>query len=153
MPIISDLIPGFTIHHGSDLDPTVDSWISNSFGGRQKLTMRISWISSDGCYWSKGRMFTREDIKAIMSWTFWSRLTMLKLKRVYTWSLIDKGLVRSLDIFLTISKECKLTRIELEQKTDELKIRLIQDQLTVALRIFILTWIFYTNCYSLLMHW
>ncbi|MBN2667469.1 MAG: hypothetical protein JXR67_13235, partial [Bacteroidales bacterium] len=50
---------------------------------------------------------------------------------VYLDPSVGKGAVRSLDIFLTFNRQNKLTDIELEQRSEELKTRLKQESLNL----------------------
>ena len=88
---------------------------------------------------SKGRIVTKEDIKALCSELFGTELSEVKIKKgVYLDPSPEKGLARSLDIYLTLDKQNKLAGDELEQKTDELKIRLKQESINILpFRVFI----------------
>ena len=128
-----------TIHHGSDLDANSVILITNSFGGRQKLSKEDKLNKLRRMLLSKGRVVTMEDIKALCFEHFGNELSDVEIKKgVHLDPSPEKGLVRSLDIFLTISKQNKLADNELEQKADELKIRLKQESINLLpFRVFI----------------
>lgn len=120
------------IHQGADLDSNSVILISNSFGGKQKLTKEDKLNKLRRMLLSKGRVVTREDIKALCFEQFGKEITNVEIKKgVHLDPSMDKGFVRSLDIYLTINKDSQLTDNELEQKTDELKIRLKQETINL----------------------
>jgi len=119
-----------TVQQGSDLDTNSVIMITNSFGGKQKLSKEDKLNKLRRMLLSKCRVVTREDIKALCFEHFGTELINVEIRKgVQIGTSPEKGLVRSLDIFLTMSKENKLADIELEQKIDELKIRLKQESI------------------------
>jgi hypothetical protein len=128
-----------TVSNGNDLDNKSVILITNSFGGRQKLSREDKLNKLRRSILSKGRVVTIEDIKALCFEHFGSELLEVEIsKGVYLNPDTEKGLVRSLDIFLTIDKQHKYTEVELEQKTEELQIRLKLESINLLpFRIFI----------------
>jgi hypothetical protein len=128
-----------TIHSGSDLDTNSVIMITNSFGARQKLSKEDKLNRLRRMLLSKGRIVTKEDVKALCFEHFGTELSEVEIEKgVYLDPSPEKGLVRSLDIFLTLDKQNKFTGDELEQKVDELKIRLQQQSINLLpFRIFI----------------
>jgi hypothetical protein len=121
-----------TVQNGSDLDTNSVIMITNSFGARQKLSKEDKLNSLRRMLLSKGRIVTKEDIRALCFEHFGAELSDVEIKKgVYLDPSPGKGLVRSLDIFLTMSKENKLADIEVEQKIDELKIILKQESINL----------------------
>jgi hypothetical protein len=121
-----------TIQNGSDLDTNSVIMITNSFGARQKLSKEDKLNRLRRMLLSKGRIVTKEDIKALCFEHFGTELSEVEIKKgVYLDPSPGKGLVRSLDIFLTLDKQNKFTDDELEQKVDELKIRLQQQSINL----------------------
>jgi hypothetical protein len=121
-----------TVHQGSDLDANSVIMITNSFGGKQKLSKEDKLNKLRRMLLSKGRIVTKEDIKALCFEHFGTELSEVEIKKgVYLDPSSEKGLVRSLDIILTLDKQNKLSDIELEQKTDELKVRLKQESINL----------------------
>ena len=128
-----------TIHHGSDLDANSVIMITNSFGGRQKLSKEDKLNKLRRMLLSKGRIVTKEDIKALCFEHFGTELLNVEIKKgVHLDPSPEKGLIRSLDIYLTLNKQNRLPDNELEPKTEELKIRLKQESINLLpFRIFI----------------
>jgi hypothetical protein len=128
-----------TIQNGSDLDTNSVVMITNSFGARQKLSKEDKLNSLRRMLLSKGRIVTKEDIKALCFEHFGTELSEVEIKKgVYLDPSPGKGLVRSLDIFLTFDERDKFTGGKLEQKIDELKIRLQQQSINLLpFRVFI----------------
>ncbi len=128
-----------TVYNGIDLDINSVFLLSNTFGGRQKLSKEDKLNRLRRMLLSKGRIVTREDIKALCFEHFGPVLSEVEIKiGVHHDSSPGKGLLRSLDIYLTIDKQSKFTNEELELKTDELKVRLKQESINLLpFRIFI----------------
>jgi hypothetical protein len=106
--------------------------VTNSFGGRQKLSKEEKLNKLRRTLLSKGRVVTMEDIKALCFEHFGSELSEVEIKKgVHLDPSPEKGLARSLDIYLTLDKQNKLTADDLQQKTDELKIRLKQESINL----------------------
>ncbi|OFY72447.1 MAG: hypothetical protein A2V46_00345 [Bacteroidetes bacterium RBG_19FT_COMBO_42_7] len=128
-----------TIQNGSDLDTNSVIMITNSFGARQKLSKEDKLNRLRRMLLSKGRVVTKEDIKALCFEHFGTELSEVEIKKgVYLDPSPQKGLVRSLDVFLKLDTQDKLTGDELEQKINELKIILKQESLNLLpFRVFI----------------
>jgi len=128
-----------TIQNGSDLDTNSVIMITNSFGARQKLSKEDKLNRLRRMLLSKGRVVTKEDIKALCFEHFGTELSEVEIKKgVYLDPSPEKGLVRSLDVFLKLDTQDKLTGDELEQKINELKIILKQESLNLLpFRVFI----------------
>jgi hypothetical protein len=127
------------VNNGSDLDANSVILITNSFGGRQQLSKEDKLNKLRRLLLSKERIVTKEDIKALCFEHFGADLSDVEIKKgARVDPTPEKGLVRSLDIFLTLKKQNKLTDIDLEQKTEELKIRLKQESINLLpFRVFI----------------
>jgi hypothetical protein len=128
-----------TVNQGTDLDSNSVFLVTNSFGGRQKLSKEEKLNKLRRTLLSKGRIVTAEDIKALCFEHFGSELSEVEIKKgVHLDPSPEKGLVRSLDIYLTLDKQNKFTEDDLEQKTDELRIRLKQESINLLpYRVFI----------------
>jgi len=128
-----------SVHRGSDLDSNSVVMLTNSFGGRPKLSKEDKLNKLRRALLSKGRIVTMEDIKALCYEHFGIGLADVEIKKgVHLDPSAGKGAIRSLDIFLTLNKQSKLTDDELEQKSEELKIRLKQESINLLpYRIFI----------------
>ena len=121
-----------SVAQGSDLDNNSVILVTNSFGGRQKLSKEEKLNKLRRTLLSKGRVVTMEDIKALCFEHFGSELSEVEIKKgVHLDPSPEKGLARSLDIYLTLDKQNKLTADDLQQKTDELKIRLKQESINL----------------------
>lgn len=120
------------IYNGSDIDANSVILVTNSFGGRQKLSKEDKLNKLRRSLLSKGRIVTGEDIKALCFEHFGTELSAVEIKKgVHLDPSPEKGLVRSLDIYLTLDKQSKFSASDLEQKTDELKIALRQGSINL----------------------
>jgi hypothetical protein len=128
-----------TIHHGPDLDNNNVFLVTNTFGGRQKLSKEDKLNKLRIALLSKGRIITVEDIKAHCFEQFGTELLRVEIKKgVHLDDSTKKGLVRSLDIFLTLSKKHSISDENLKQKINEMKIRLKQESINLLpFRVFI----------------
>ena len=128
-----------TVHHGSDLDANSVTLITNTYGGRHKPSREDKLNKLRRMLLSKGRVVTKEDIKALCFEHFGNELLNVEIKKgVHLDPSPEKGLIRSLDIYLTLNKQNRLPDNELEPKTEELKIRLKQESINLLpFRIFI----------------
>lgn len=128
-----------TVHHGSDLDANSVTLITNTYGGRHKPSGEDKLNKLRRMLLSKGRVVTKEDIKALCFEHFGNELLNVEIKKgVHLDPSPEKGLIRSLDIYLTLHKQNRLPDNELEPKTEELKIRLKQESINLLpFRIFI----------------
>ncbi len=128
-----------TVYHGSDLDSNSAITITNSFGGKQKLSKEDKLNRLRRTLLSKGRVVTNEDIEELCFEHFGTDLSDINIKKgVRIDPSAVKGLIRSIDIYLTLNKQTKLTESELEQKTDELIIRLKKESTNLLpFRIFV----------------
>jgi hypothetical protein len=121
-----------TIHHGTDIDPNSVTLLTNTYGGRQKPSREDKLNKLRRMLLSKGRIVTTEDIRALCFEHFGNELSDVEVKKgVYLDPSPEKGLVRSVDIFLTFGVQNKLPENELEHKTEELKIRLMQESINL----------------------
>jgi hypothetical protein len=121
-----------SINRGSDLDNNSVFMVTTSFGGRQKLSKEEKLNKLRRTLLSKGRIVTMEDIKALCFELFGSKLLDVQIKKgVHLDPSPEKGLVRSLDIYLKIDRKININDPDLEQKTDELKVRLKQESINL----------------------
>jgi hypothetical protein len=121
-----------TIYRGSDLDSNSVVLCTNTFGGRQKLTREDKMNKLRRALLSKGRIVTREDVKALCFEYFGPELVQVEIK--YGVQLDNspvKGMVKTLDIYLVLVKHHKLTEDDLQQKTDGLITRLKQESINL----------------------
>jgi len=128
-----------SVHSGNDLDNKSVIMVTNSFGGRQKLSREDKLNKLRRSILSKGRVVTIEDVKALCFEQYGSDLMEVEIKKGVNLDLSsEKGLIRSLDIYLKIDKRFNFTDSELEQKTEELKTRLKMESINLLpFRIFI----------------
>lgn len=127
------------VHQGPDIDYNSVILVTGTSGGRQKLSKEDKLNRLRRMLLSKGRVVTKEDIKALCFEHFGVLLENVEIKRgAHLDPSQGKGPVRSLDIYLIMSRQNKLTENEVGQKIDELKIRLSMESLNLLpFRIFI----------------
>jgi hypothetical protein len=117
-----------TLHQGMDMDPNSIFLITGSFGGRQRMSAEEKINKLRRMLLSKGRIVTMEDIKALCYDHFGADLEDVEIKKgVHLDPSPKKGFVRSIDIHLKFSSQSKLTGAILDQKINELKVRLMQE--------------------------
>lgn len=128
-----------TFHQGPDLDPNSIILLTGSSGGRQRLSAEEKINKLRRMLLSKGRIVTLEDIKALCFDHFGADLEDVIInKGVHLDPSPDKGFVRSLDIHLKFSNQSKLSGAVMAQKTDELKVRLMQESINLLpFRVFV----------------
>lgn len=88
---------------------------------------------------SKGRIVTMEDIKAVCFDHFGNSLEDVVIKKgIYLDPSPDRGFIRSIDIHLKLNEHSQLSVLAVEQKTDELKVKLMQESINLLpFRIFV----------------
>lgn len=128
-----------TLHQGPDLDPNSIFLVTGTFGGRQRMSSEEKINKLRRMLLSKGRIVTLEDIKALCFDHFGADLEDAVIKKgVRLDPSPDKGFVRSIDIHLKLNSQSKLSGVVLEQKTEELKARLMQESINLLpYRIFV----------------
>jgi hypothetical protein len=139
--IANNIRPGtkLTLQQGNDVDPNSIILLTGSFGGRQRLSAEEKINKLRRVLLSKGRIVTIEDIKALCFDHFGAELEDVVIKKgVHLDPLPDKGFVRSIDIHLKLCSQSKLTGAILDQKTGELKEKLMQESINLLpFRIFV----------------
>ncbi|MBN2738648.1 MAG: hypothetical protein JXR70_16825 [Spirochaetales bacterium] len=126
----NNIRPGskLSVHRGMDIDEKSVTLLTQTFGGRQKLSKEDKLNSLRRALLSKGRIVTTEDIKALCFEQFGSDLKTAEVKKgVSLNDLPGKGLSRTLDVHLILKESNNLTSDDIWQKTEELKVRLKQD--------------------------
>jgi hypothetical protein len=130
----NNIRPGtkLSVYKGSDINDKSLSLVTQSAGGRQKLSKEDMLNKLRRTLLSKGRIVTAEDIKALCFEIFGSHLKAAEVKKgVQVESLPGRGLGRTLDVILFLNHKEDLPDEELWHKSETLKTRLIQDSVNL----------------------
>jgi len=128
-----------SVQKGRDLDTNSILLLTNTTGGRQKLSEEDKLNKLRRSLLSKGRIVTREDIKALCFDHFGTDLFKVEIRNgVQAAEGHKMGLVQTLDIFLYLKKQHKLSEEDIYHKTEGLKVGLNQGSINlVVFRVFI----------------
>ncbi len=128
-----------SVYRGRDLSANSVFMLTNTIGGRYKLSEEDKLNKLRRAILSKGRIVTREDIKALCFDHFGKDIDRVEIRNgVEAQSGPKTGLVQTLDIFVTLKKQHKLSVEDLRQKEAELKVLLKQGSINmVPYRLFI----------------
>lgn len=128
------------VYRGRDINTNSVFMLNSTRGGKHSLSEEDKLNKLRRALLSKGRIVTREDIKALCFEHFGKDLSKVEIHNgVEAQTDPKKGLVQTLDIKLTLRKQHKLTEEDLIQKEAELKVLLRQGSINmVEYRIFIL---------------
>jgi len=130
----NNIRPGtkLSVYKGSDINDKSLSLVTQSVGGRQKLSKEDKLNKLRRALLSKGRVVTAEDIKALCFEVFGSYLKAAEVKKgVQVESLPGRGLSRTLDVVLFLNSKEDIPEEELWHKSETLKARLIQDSVNL----------------------
>ena len=130
----NNIRPGtkLNVYKGSDIDDKSLALVTQSAGGRQKLSKEDKLNKLRRALLSKGRIVTAEDIKALCFEIFGSYLKTAEVKKgVQVESLPGRGLSRTLDVVLFLNRKDDLPEEELWHKSETLKTRLMQDSVNL----------------------
>lgn len=121
-----------SLQRGSDLDRNSIVFVSNTMGGRQKLTGEQKKNKLRRSLLSRGRVVTREDIKALCLEEFGDNLKKVEVSHG---KFIDpdpaRGFMRSIDVHLFLKKNTRLSEDEQNEKVDTVKVRLSQESVNL----------------------
>ncbi len=122
------------VYRGRDINANSVYLLTNTIGGRQKLTEEDKLYKLRRALLSKGRIATREDIKALCFELFGKELQKVEIQNgIKAEDGPKKGLVQTLDIVLILKKQHKLNEEDLKHKVDGLKIMLKQGSINMVL--------------------
>jgi hypothetical protein len=130
----NNIRPGtkLSVYKGGDINDKSLSLITQSVGGRQKLSKEDKLNKLRRALLSKGRIVTAEDIKALCFEIFGSHLKSAEVKKgVQLESSPGKGLSRTLDVILYLTHAENLSEEELWHKSESLKTRLVQESVNL----------------------
>ena len=130
----NNIRPGtkLNVYKGSDIDDKSLALVTQSVGGRHKLSKEDKLNKLRRSLLSKGRVVTAEDIKALCFEVFGTQLKAAEVKKgVQVESLPGRGLSRTLDVVLFLNRKDDLPEEELWHKSETLKTRLMQDSVNL----------------------
>ncbi len=128
-----------SVYRGRDLSANSVFLLTNTKGGKQKLSEEDKLNKLRRAILSKGRIVTREDIKALCFDHFGKDIEKVEISNgVEAQSGAKTGLVQTLDIYVLLKKQHKLSAEDLSQKEEELKVLMKQGSINVVIyRLFI----------------
>ena len=137
----NNIRPGskLTVFKGNDLDERSVSLITQTFGGRQKLSKEDKLNTLRRSLLSRGRIVTAEDMKALGFEIMGNDLARAEVKKgVSIEHTPGKGMCRTIDITLFLKEGNALTPEEIWQKTENMKVRLRRESVNLLpYRIFV----------------
>lgn len=127
------------LQRGNDLDRNSIVFVTNSVGGRQKLSGEQKKNKLRRSLLSRGRIVTREDIRLVCLEEFGENLQKVDISLgKYIAPDPAKGFMQSIDVHLFLKKNAKLSDEEQMQKIDTLKVILSQESVNLLpYRVFI----------------
>jgi hypothetical protein len=131
--LANNIRPGtrLSFYRGIDVDENSVILISQTTGGKSKLSKDEKLNSLRRGLLSKGRIVTVEDVKAACYECFGSGLTKVEVKKgVGLGSLPNKGMIRTIDVHLTLKKGFDLSE-DIYQKTESFKSRLKNESMNL----------------------
>jgi hypothetical protein len=137
----NNIRPGtsLSVYRGVDVEDGSVKLLSQTVGGRQKLSHEDKLNTLRRSLLSRGRIVTAEDIKALCFEIFSSDLKWAEVKKGI--SIVHshgKGMSRTLDVYLSLNKDNSLSAEEIRHKTESLKLRLKEDSVNLLpYRVFI----------------
>ena len=128
-----------TVFKGNDLDEKNVSLITQTFGGRQKLSKEDKLNTLRRSMLSRGRIVTAEDMKALGFEIMGNDVARVEVKKgVSLEHSPGKGMCRTIDIYLFLKERNGLTPEEIWQKTENMKVRLRRESVNLLpYRIFV----------------
>jgi len=128
-----------SVHNGVDVEDKSVVFLTQTLGGREKLSREDKLNTLRRSLLSKGRIVTAEDIKALCFEIFSSDLEKAEVKKgVSIVHSHGKGMMRTLDVYLSLIKGHSLSPEEVWHKTENLKLRLKNDSINLLpYRIFV----------------
>lgn len=120
------------LYRGGDFDSKHIALITKTIGGKQKLSKDEKLNSLRRALLSKGRIVTIEDIKALCFEQFGNEITGVEVKKGISLNPTPgKGMSRTLDIYLSLKKNTKLSKEDIWLKSEGLKIHLKQESVNL----------------------
>jgi hypothetical protein len=137
----NNIRPGtkLSVYNGMDVDDKSLVLYTHTVGGRQKLTREDKLNTLRRSLLSKGRVVTKEDIKALCFELFGKDLQNVEVKKgVALDSSPGKGMTRTLDVHLFLKEKNSVSAEDLAYKTRSLKVRLSRESVNLLpYRVFI----------------
>ena len=137
----NNIRPGskLTVYRGVDIDDKSITLITQTIGGKHKLTREEMLNTLRRSILSRGRIVTNEDIKALCYEIFSERLQSVEVKKgVSAVNPYGKGMMRTMDIYLKLKEGTDLSSYNIWQQTENLKTSLKRDSVNLLpYRIFV----------------
>ena len=120
------------VYKGIDLNDNSVVLLTQTVGGRQKLSQEDKLNTLRRSLLSKGRIVTMEDIKALCFELLGKDLKNAEVKKGVALDYSPgKGMTRTLDIFLRLATDNELTPEDISHKTESLKVRLRKESVNL----------------------
>jgi len=139
--LANNIRPGtaLSVYKGVDIEDKNVILLTQTIGGREKLSREDKLNKLRRSLLSRGRVVTREDIKALCFEIFSGDLESAEVKNgVSILHEQGKGVSRTLDIYLSLADGNNLSSDDIWHKTESLKLRLKNESVNILpYRIFI----------------
>ncbi|MBN1820501.1 MAG: type VI secretion system baseplate subunit TssF [Prolixibacteraceae bacterium] len=120
------------VYKGVDINEKTVTLMTQTAGGRHKMSKNDKINSLRRALLSKGKIVTVEDIKALCFEQFGNDLKNAEVKKgVWLDPSPGKGMSRTMDIYLSLNENNNLTAEDINHKTEELKTLLIQNSVNL----------------------
>lgn len=120
------------VYDGIDIDEKKVVLLTQTFGGRHKLSKEDKLNKLRRSLLSKGRIVTKEDIKALCFELYGENLKTVDIKKgISAHETNGSGLSRTIDIYLIFKEGHQLQPEEIWQKNENLKVHLKQESVNL----------------------
>ena len=121
-----------SVYRGVDVRDKSVVLMTQTTGGRQKLSGEDKLNSLRRSLLSKGRVVTAEDIKALCLELFGNNITKVEVKKgIDIIHQAGKGMVRTIDIHIFLKDKSEIASDEVYQKTEILKLKLKRESVNL----------------------
>ena len=132
--LANNIRPGslLSVYRGVDVQDRNVVLMTQTTGGRQKLSGEDKLNALRRSLLSKGRVVTAEDIKALCFELFGNNIEKVEIKKgIDNIRETGKGMVRTIDVFIYLKDKNELTSDEVYQKTENLKLTIKRESVNL----------------------
>ncbi len=139
--LANNIRPGskLSVYRGVDLDEERIALLTPTAGGRQKLSKEDKLNKLRRSLLSRGRIVTKEDVKALCYELFGDQLKKVEVKKGVSLDYSPgRGMTRTLDILLYLNAKEEIPSEDIWHKTESLKIKLKEESVNlIPYRVFV----------------